>query len=46
MVKKNIIGVGILASAFFFFGIGHDAFPAPKGGEKCKLQAPHLRKVI
>lgn len=37
MIKKNIIGVGILVSAFFFFGIGHDAFPAPKGGEKMQI---------
>jgi Raf kinase inhibitor-like YbhB/YbcL family protein len=37
MIKKNIIGVGILVSVFFFFGIGHDAFPAPKGGGKMQI---------
>ncbi|MEK6558080.1 MAG: YbhB/YbcL family Raf kinase inhibitor-like protein [Candidatus Margulisiibacteriota bacterium] len=37
MIKKNFIGVGILVSAFFFFGIDHDAFPAPKGGEKMQI---------
>ena len=37
MIKNNIIGVGILVSAIVLFGTRHDAFSAPKGGEKMQI---------